>query len=192
MENPQGAVVLVPIGPVSRDLLSSLQRRLADQLERPTVLGEAIPLPHDAYNERRQQFRGETILRALRMRCYPAAERVLGLVEADCYARGLNYIFGQAALNGRQAFVALPRLRPSFYGLPEAPHLPSWRERALKECMHELGHTWGLGHCPDPHCVMHFSNALPDTDAKGVAFCPRCRGQLEQTGVLEGTDGSPS
>lgn len=177
-------IVLVPVGPVSADLLTWLQGQLADLLSRPVALGGQIPLPLNALNERRQQYRGETVLRALRTLSYPGAERILGLAGADCYARGLNFIFGQAARNGRQAFVALPRLRPSFYGLPECPGLPPWRERALKECVHELGHTWGLDHCPNPSCVMHFSNALPDTDAKGFAFCPRCRGQLEDAGVL--------
>jgi len=33
---------------------------------------------------------------------------------------------------------------------------------------------------------MHFSNSLPDTDAKGVEFCSRCRGQFEHAGVLPG------
>lgn len=192
VDNPQGPIILVPIGPVSRDLLTWLQSRLADVLKRPTTIGQQIPLPGGGYDERRQQYRGEALLRALRALSYPQAERVLGLADVDCYARGLNFVFGQAALNGRQAFVALPRLRPSFYGMPETPDLPSWRERALKECIHELGHTWGLDHCPDPHCVMHFSNSLPDTDAKGIAFCPRCRGQLEQVGVLGREGGSPS
>ncbi len=189
MGNPQGTILLVPIGPVSRDLLTWLQSRLTDLLGRQTTIGQGIPLPGDAYNERRGQYRGEAILHALRALSYPAAKRVLGLTGADCYARGLNFIFGQAALNGRQAFVALPRLRPSFYGLPEDPNLPSWRERPLKECIHELGHTWGLDHCPDPRCVMRFSNSLPDTDAKGIAFCPQCRGRLEHTGVLGREDG---
>lgn len=50
---------------------------------------------------------------------YPATERLLGLIEADYYAPGLNFIFGQTKLHGRKAFIALPRLRQSFYGLPE-------------------------------------------------------------------------
>jgi archaemetzincin len=192
MDFPQGAIAIVPIGPVSHELLTWLQDQLSAHLDRPVTIAQEIPLPRDGYSERRQQFHGQALLRTLRARSYPSAERVLGLIDADCYARGLNFIFGQAALNGRQAFVALPRLRPSFYGLPEQPDLPSWQDRVLKECIHELGHTWGLDHCPDPHCVMRFSNSLPDTDAKGVTFCRQCRAQLIGRGVLAREDGSPS
>jgi archaemetzincin len=120
----------------------------------------------------------------LRVVPYPTAGRVLGLTEADCYTPGLNFIFGQAALNGREAFVALPRLRSSFYGLAKDPDL--FCRRALKECVHELGHTWGLRHCRDARCVMHFANSLLDTDAKGVAFCSRCQRRLEAAGRLGG------
>ena len=49
-----------------------------------------------------------------------------------------------------------------------------FRARALKEAMHELGHTFGLGHCTDPGCVMWFSSSLAETDRKGAAYCPRC------------------
>jgi archaemetzincin len=53
-----------------------------------------------------------------------------------------------------------------------------FRGRALKEAMHELGHTFGLGHCADPGCVMWFSNTLAETDRKGAAYCARCEETL--------------
>ncbi|NAZ33257.1 MAG: hypothetical protein GU356_03035 [Pyrobaculum sp.] len=40
------------------------------------------------------------------------------------------------------------------------------------------GHLYGLGHCPDVRCVMHFSNGLLDTDRKTAYFCERCRRKL--------------
>ena len=46
---------------------------------------------------------------------------------------------------------------------------------ALKEAVHELGHTLGLAHCPNAKCVMHFSNSLADTDRKGSVLCPVCQ-----------------
>jgi archaemetzincin len=178
------SIALVPIGPPPAGLIPWLAARLPETLGRGVVVGEGIPLPAAGYNPYRRQYRGEALLAALRALPCPGAGRVLGLADADCYAPGLNFIFGQATLNGREALVALPRLRQSFYDLPEAPGL--FRQRALKEVVHELGHTWGLAHCPDPRCVMCFSNTLRDTDVKGTDFCRRCRGRLERTANDEG------
>jgi archaemetzincin len=175
----QGAIILARIGPVPSGLLAWLAERLEEIFGRRVVIGEAVPLPSAGYDPRRQQYRGEAIIGELRALAYPGADRVLGLTEADCYAPGLNFIFGQATSNDRVAFVALTRLHQSFYGLPEDPDL--FRRRALTEAVHELGHTWGLPHCRDPRCVMHFSNTLHDTDVKGPAFCSRCRDRLNTT-----------
>jgi predicted Zn-dependent protease len=104
----KGAIALVPVGPVSPDLLTWLDSRLVKVLGRDVIVGESIPLPEAGYDPRRRQYLGQAILAALRALPYPTAGRVLGLTEADCTTPGLNFIFGQAALNGREAFVALP------------------------------------------------------------------------------------
>jgi len=88
----------------------------------------------------------------------------------------LNYILGQAARGERHAFIALPRLRPG--PSHREADLKLFYERVLKEAVHELGHTWGLGHCLDKKCVMFFSNSLRDTDEKGARFCEQCRNGL--------------
>ncbi|MDW7991908.1 MAG: archaemetzincin family Zn-dependent metalloprotease [Anaerolineae bacterium] len=171
------SILLIPLGTVAPQTLEWLRDELAVLLSCSVEVGPEVPLPKAGYDPRRGQYIGEAMLDALRWVGGPA-ERVLGLADVDCYAPGLNFIFGQAVLNGREAFVALPRLRPSFYGLPEDEGL--FRQRLLKEAVHELGHTFGLGHCPDPRCVMHFSNTLHDTDVKDATFCSRCRQRLLQ------------
>jgi archaemetzincin len=174
-------IVLVPLGPVSPEFLSWLGHQLVDLVGRDVVIGEAVALPAAGYHAHRRQYGGEALLATLRSLHDPAAERRVGLTEADCYAPGLNFIFGQAVMGGREAVVALPRLRQSFYGWPEEPAL--FRARVLKEVVHELGHTWGLVHCPNRRCVMHFSNTLHDTDSKDAGFCPCCREQLGWQGL---------
>ncbi len=175
-------ITFVPIGSVPPELLTWLVYRLTEVVGQEVTTGESIPLPGAGYDARRQQYHGGSLIAVLRRLCCRAAERIVGLTEADCYAPGLNFIFGQARMEGQETLVALPRLHPCFYGLPEEPAL--FHERVLKEVVHELGHTWGLSHCADPHCVMHFSNTLHDTDVKGADFCGRCLQKLGERGRL--------
>jgi predicted Zn-dependent protease len=83
----------------------------------------------------------------------------------------LNFVFGIAQPTGEACVISLFRL---YLDADEA----RFRGRALKEAMHELGHTFGLGHCANPSCVMWFSNTLEETDRKGAAYCPRCEETL--------------
>ena len=168
----RGKIYLVPIGPVDEDVLSVVGEGLATALGRELDVSDPLPHPAYAYHQRRQQYLSDAILSQLRQMVLPA-ERLLGLVDLDLYTPGLNFVFGQASMGGREALIALPRLQQSFYGLPDDEAL--FHERAIKEAVHELGHTYGLAHCPDATCVMHFSNSLPDTDFKGKEFCAVCQ-----------------
>jgi len=58
-------------------------------------------------------------------------------------------------------------------------------ERLHKECLHELGHTYGLIHCPHLACVMHLSNTIQDVDLKGRAMCRDC-GDILQSRINGG------
>jgi archaemetzincin len=138
-----------------------------------TRVEEAIEPPERKYDRRRGQYPGDALIELLAQHSFEDAYRVVGIVDEDCYAKDLNFIFGEAIPGGKYALVALPRLRQSFYNLPEDKD--RFQERVLKEVVHELGHTWGLMHCKDPHCVMHFSNTLQDTDRKGVDLCANCQ-----------------
>ncbi len=102
---------------------------------------------------------------------------LLGVIDQDLYVPELNFVFGEADVLGRIAVIGLPRLRQEYYGLDPDPEL--FLQRASKEAIHELGHTFGFGHCPDRKCIMHFSNSLGDTDVKAPRFCAACKKKLE-------------
>jgi len=171
----RATITLVPIGIVEEELLSRVGDALAEVFGRHVEVADLLPHPDYAYNERRQQYLAGAVLAQLRKRKL-AGECVLGIVGVDLYAPNLNFVFGQASVRGREAVIALPRLRQSFYGLPEEPDL--FLARVIKEAVHELGHTYGLSHCPDARCVMHFSNCLEDTDLKSHCFCVACRARI--------------
>ncbi len=187
---------LIPIGEVDGKILEGLKSSLRERFHLEVVIGEALPKPDYAYNRRRRQYHSSPILdnlsrlrsSTLRSSSTTATEdgssfggqayRVLGVTELDLYVSNLNFIFGQAQMGGRTALISLARLREEFWG--RRPNERLLAERALKEAVHELGHTLGLEHCSNPKCVMHFSNSLADTDIKGSWFCPECEKKIRK------------
>jgi archaemetzincin len=102
--------------------------------------------------------------------------KILAICDFDAYSDKLNFVYGQAHLDGSISAIYLPRLRQEFYGLK--PHESLLYQRLVKEAVHELGHSFGLNHCENIKCVMHFSNSLSDTDIKTNHLCNLCRGHL--------------
>lgn len=110
-------------------------------------------------------------------------ERILGVCDVDLFVPGFNFIFGEAQFMGPRALISLYRLYPQFWGEP--PNDMIFLERAVKEATHEIGHTFGLRHCSDRKCVMHFSNSIWDTDIKSSLFCSTCKSQLNKNILQE-------
>lgn len=138
-----------------------------------------LKIPPEAYNSGRKQYEAEIVLQRMHSEVsLPKEGKVLGVTAKDLYSPGLNFVFGQAREGGRVAVVSLHRLRPEFWGRKESWEL--FLNRAAKEAIHELGHTFGLIHCGKKSCVMTFSNCIADTDGKKLEFCKNCRRKIEK------------
>ena len=126
----------------------------------------------ETFDSSRGQYYSTAILRQLGEAAGGEDARVLGLTELDLFVPVLTFVFGEAQLDGRCALVSLHRLREEYYGLPGNSVL--LHERAVREALHELGHTFGLRHCPEWRCVMASSHAVERLDLKNAAYCPAC------------------
>ena len=153
-----------------------------NQYQKEFVNSKAIINPllkfdiHDFISKRRNQ-RSSDFLFWILEKLNPAKNiKILVICDIDAYSGGLNFVFGEAFKEGRVAAIYLPRLRQEFYGL-ESNKLV-FHKRIVKEAIHELGHTFGLFHCNNKLCVMHFSNSFNDTDIKGKSFCSNCKNNL--------------
>jgi archaemetzincin len=179
VRSTEGRIALLPVGRVEDTVLGLLEAGLTKAFGFPVVSHKPMAVPQDAFNPARRQYDASLILRYVRDRVeLEGRDKGLGITDVDLYAGGLNFVFGQAELGGQWAVISLARLRQSFYSLPENKVIFS--ARITKEAVHELGHVFGLEHCPDPQCVMHFSNSLADTDRKRASFCDLCGARLHE------------
>jgi archaemetzincin len=97
---------------------------------------------------------------------------VLGIAAVDLYIPILTFVFGEAQMGGPCAVLSTHRLRQEFYGLPSDPEL--FRQRVIKEAVHEVGHTLNLTHCDDYRCAMASSHAVEWIDLKDTVLCGTC------------------
>lgn len=166
-------VPLLELKAETRDLL------LTAIEQQTTWPAELMPVPFNpqyAYDQVREQYHSSQLLLGLKNKCNPDGDKILAIVPFDLFIPILTFVFGEAHLNGPCAVVSIFRLRPEFYGLPPAPGLVV--ERLIKECIHELGHTYGLRHCRTMGCVLNASTYVEEIDLKTHEFCEDCRGVL--------------
>lgn len=128
-----------------------------------TLLGMATC--ESGFDGRRRQWRADVMINQCMRKFSSPSRFCVGLTGADLYAPGLNFVFGLAVREGL-AIVSWHRLQDAE---------GTFTIRLAKEVIHEVGHLEGLGHCSNETCVMWFSNALWETDRKGLDFCPDCR-----------------
>ncbi len=171
------AILVVPFFEIGPAVSSALKEGLERIFSLGVTMGRRNAPPPGAYDSSREQFRALALLKSACEERFDTGQIVLGVTDRDMYESRLNFVFGLASAAMGCAVVSTARLRYSPYGVDGDRSL--FLRRLLTEAVHEIGHTLGLEHCPDPLCVMHFSNTLADTDRKGYDFCARCRREVE-------------
>ena len=169
-------ICLAAVGEVDRAVMELGERAILESLNRACLPIPALPAPDYAWDAERQQYNSSLVLQQVRERMPPGALKICGITEYDLFIPMLSFIYGQAQVDGSAAVVSLARLRQEFYGLPSNPALLA--ERAAKEILHEIGHTFGLLHCPDIRCVMSLCTNIRQLDLKGEEYCGGCRALL--------------
>lgn len=171
---PREAVAVIPLGAFPDELLREIERGIAAELGAAVLVQPAIPLPRSAFYPPRGRYRAERILDHLRPRVRPPATRILGVTQADISttAHGVRDwgVLGYGDVAGTACVISTFRCRMN------SPSEAQTRFRMVTTCIHEVGHTLGLAHCPDTSCLMTDARGSVRTvDRTSGRLCARCR-----------------
>jgi len=170
------SIVISPIGELDASLLSKVNSEVNHIFGYRT---ETIFLIEDldfAFDPLRDQYHSTSILDRLSSLAPLHAVKVLAISDVDLFIPILTYVYGEAQLDGKACIVSIHRLKDGD-AIPNNPD--PFHSRIIKEAIHEIGHTFGLRHCPDHACIMHYCRTVEDVDRKSGHLCRYCNVLLE-------------
>lgn len=178
-------VLVVPLGEVTALEVSVVESALAAFYSVTVRTGERMALPRRAYYAKRGRYRAEKLLEALQQSGKGGGQepfRVLGLANVDISTTKGNVedwgILGLATIDGRVGVLSSFRCRRGAKGRPQIAH------RLGKTAVHEVGHTFGLEHCPNVGCVMEDGKGSVFTTDREYDLCSTCRERLGRANLL--------
>jgi archaemetzincin len=135
----------------------------------------AVPLPKEAYYAPRKRYRAEKLLDTLEKIIPTDGLRILGLTAVDISTTKEGNpdwgILGLATVDGKVCVISAFRTQRGVTA-------EQARIRLGKTAVHEIGHTLGLEHCPNPGCLMQDGHGSVLTTDGEYDLCQRCRTRM--------------
>lgn len=170
-------VAIQPLGKVRDSDVATVKAGLEGLFAVTVVILPEKPLPKAAWYKPRDRYKADALLDALAEGKPANCDRVLGLTARDISVtndEGNDWgIFGLGRLGGSACVVSTSRLRA---GKADEKR---FSDRLVKVVNHELGHTFGVDHCPEKGCLMQAAEGkIATVDAESGKPCAACASRL--------------
>jgi predicted Zn-dependent protease len=168
--------LIVPIGQVPSLALDTAIDTLLATFNHSVQIEPRIPIPGEAFNQRRKQYRAVHILERLEHCILPDTFRVIGLIDEDIYGPGTNQVLGLHLPGSRAIVLGVHRLMfpsPQEYKPAEA------HQRIASLLVSQVSGSLGLPVCKNRACARSVPTTLVDSEQRSAQLCPDCAAQLK-------------
>jgi archaemetzincin len=170
-------VALFRLGNFDIELFHYVQSQLDSFYNIQTIDCGLKELPSKAFVNGRDRYVADTLLDYLFQNKPQGAQYALGLTEKDiCTKDGNNPYWGIFGLGWQPGPTCVISTKRFSKGVSNS----KLNDRLSKIVLHEMGHNFGLEHCPDHECLMADADAkISNVDKEKKRLCESCRKQID-------------
>jgi archaemetzincin len=164
-------IIISPTGAIDAEIYKSLRRHIHQIFGYQIEIKPLLENVDFAFNSSRNQYHSTLILEKLAETASGPAVKILAITGVDLFIPILTHVYGEAQLGGKACIVSTYRLREDLSPV----NIQVFKNRIVKESIHELGHTFNLRHCLEKTCIMHYCRSIKDVDRKSDQLCRYCK-----------------
>ena len=173
LADPVPTIAIQPLGHVKMEDIARVQAGISALYAVKVEVLPAHPLPIAAYYRPRDRYKADKLLDSLGLGLHERFTKIVGLTARDISTRKEEFedwgIFGLGQLGGRACVISTFRLRAG-----KATD-SVFQARLVKVINHEIGHTFGLDHCPVVGCLMQDAGGkIATVDGESGKPCAEC------------------
>ncbi len=172
MNQTMDLIGVAPVGKAMSFAAEVISAHISGYFSLPAECLPPLDMPRKTYDKQRLQYNAVGLLKAIEAISFHGFHKVIAVLDVDIFIPIFTYVFGEARQGGKVALVSLYRLGKHPDG--SSPEHSLVFERASKIALHELGHLFGLLHCMDERCLMHFSGGVEEVDQTPLNLCRYC------------------
>lgn len=174
-------VFIQPLGDADTVYTSYLKTHIAQFYKTEVIILQQTALPQNAFYRPRNRYLADSLLLFLKASSHHKDEYVLGVTNRDISTQKAGIanwgVMGLGFQPGNACIISSFRIKNKLRNKQQL------LERLLKVGLHELGHNFGLQHCPNQHCIMVDAEGKNKLDGE-EGMCKNCASLLQKKGIL--------